>query len=384
MNGDVGVDGDVDEAVAVAIDDTATDVVADGGDAPTATAGDALGDSAGDAPDGVRPPRRRHRMARIAWTAAATLVAVLGVTVGLAVFAASPTLCGTCHEMRPKVEAWKTSSHTRVGCSGCHETPRPWYRFPETLTERATRLQRDLSAHGVFEGRAVAAAVGSTEPSGTVPDSTCLGCHDLSRKITMKYGTVFDHGAHAKRNGSCLSCHLSTAHPDTQAQRPLLLMSRCFTCHGRQPGAKASGACITCHPKSFSLRPATHATSAWRTGNHGKAALADRQYCSMCHEQSFCNDCHGLVMPHPADWARGAKGHSAFPKEKRYVCSQCHKERPDLCSMCHHRGFEPDKGSWVKQHPLMVNKRGASFCLSCHPPTYCSRCHVNGGAMPPG
>ena len=31
----------------------------------------------------------------------------------------------------------------------------------------------------------------------------------------------------------------------------------------------------------------------------------------MCHEKSFCDDCHGLQIPHPEGWAKGATGHAA-------------------------------------------------------------------------
>ena len=45
--------------------------------------------------------------------------------------------------------------------------------------------------------------------------------------------------------------------------------------------------------------------------------------------------------------------------------------------MCHHKAYDPAKGTWVKQHFLEVEAKGASFCLDCHSPVYCSRCHVN-------
>jgi RecJ-like exonuclease len=153
-------------------------------------------------------------------------------------------------------------------------------------------------------------------------------------------------------------------------------MQQCFNCHGRTPGAKAPGTCDVCHPKGFSLRPVSHAPASWETG-HGKAALNKQQPCEMCHEKKFCADCHGLEMPHQADWAKGTPNkHSVAAAKDRQVCAKCHTEKPDLCGMCHHKGWEPTKGPWVKEHPDMVRKRGADFCMQCHEATYCFDCHV--------
>ena len=38
---------------------------------------------------------------------------------------------------------------------------------------------------------------------------------------------------------------------------------------------------------------------------------------------------------------------------------------------------------WRQQHPTAVGQIGAATCLAtCHNPTFCSRCHVNGGVPP--
>jgi hypothetical protein len=233
-------------------------------------------------------------------------------------------------------------------------------------------MQRDLRAH--FSGNASAIPVASLNTTPTITDATCLQCHDPSRVVTTRSDLVIQHAKHAARNKSCISCHLWTAHPVPETERPLLLMARCFTCHGREPGAKAPGTCETCHSKAFNGRPESHKSGDWRTA-HGKAALTAKQPCTMCHEKSFCKNCHGLDMPHPADWVKGNPGHSTFGAQNRQVCAQCHTAKPDLCSMCHHQDQQSSRGPWIVQHPAMVAKRGAAFCMNCHQDLFCYDCH---------
>jgi len=269
---------------------------------------------------------------------------------------------------------WRASAHARIGCPECHEAPLPPYRFPEQLATRAAAMQRDFRAH--FSGDPSGIPRASLITTPTIPDSRCLQCHDLSRPITVRSDLVIKHAEHAKRNNSCISCHLWTAHPVPETERALLLMSRCFTCHGRTAGAKAPGTCITCHSGEFNGRPESHKSPTWQTALHGKAALTNKQPCSMCHETTFCRNCHGLDMPHPATWVKGKPGHSTIGAADPHICAKCHTQKPDLCSMCHHQDQQSTKGPWLTQHPAMVDKRGAAFCMQCHTDLFCFDCHV--------
>jgi nitrate/TMAO reductase-like tetraheme cytochrome c subunit len=320
---------------------------------------------------------RSHKIVRVTMIVLASLVGVVALGLLLTRITASPRVCGSCHEMNAALASWKESGHTQVRCPQCHEKPRPWYQFPQTLAVRSAMLTRDVRAHWSTGGAKAVMASYDTTP--TIPDSTCLQCHGTSRKITMRFGTLINHNEHAKRNRSCVSCHLWTAHPSPGAERPMLLMERCFTCHGRTASAKAPGTCDVCHPKSFSLRPVSHKPTATWLKDHGKMARAGTQPCAMCHEKTFCTGCHGLDMPHPANWAKGQQPvHSQFAKTNRQVCVKCHPDTPNFCTMCHHKGWDPAKGPWRTQHPAMVVETGASFCLDCHGPLFCTSCHLSG------
>ncbi len=319
-------------------------------------------------------PRARRRLA----IAAAIAVAVALLLLGADRLTSSPALCAACHEMAPRAAAWKTSPHVRVACVSCHVSPHPWYALPQALYDRGRLLGRDVAKH--FAG-GFTVPVDSRPPGvAPMPDAVCLQCHDPNRKPTAGLGILIDHPKHAKRNGSCVSCHVTVAHPSPSRGTALSFMGQCFTCHGSGKGAKAPATCTLCHPSDFQLLPASHKTSQWKRG-HGKVALTDPRQCGMCHAKTFCDGCHGLPMPHPKGWAH-ASGHPAYAKRDRQVCVQCHGGQPDMCAMCHHQAYDPSKGTWVKQHFLEVEKRGAASCLEeCHSPVFCADCHVN--ARPP-
>lgn len=320
------------------------------------------------------PASRMHARLRLAWVTAAVLVALLVIGTGLTYVSGSPTLCASCHEMAPAVSAWQTSPHANIACPSCHETHKPWYRFPETLAFRAVMLKRDVVAH------ISAGSEDSTNGPGLhwrpIPDSVCRDCHDLSRAVTARSGTLIDHPKHVERNNSCTSCHLRTAHPGDESQRRLVLMAQCFQCHGSPNTPKALGACNVCHPPSFNLRPSSHEpATTWRV-LHGKTALTDHRLCTYCHKDSFCRDCHGVDMPHPDGWAKGVTGHATIARRDRKPCVRCHNEKPDFCSACHHKDYDSKKGSWVVQHRSTVKQKGPSFCLDCHTTVFCPYCHT--------
>lgn len=316
----------------------------------------------------ARPKRRRWGI-----VAGVALAAVLGLLLVTDIVTSSPAVCGSCHEMGVRTSEWAQSAHAGVGCVDCHVGSREWYEFPVSAVEQTMLLGRDTFLH--FSG-------GFDDPvdrrgPGVAPmaDAICLQCHDPERKATSGFRILIDHPEHARRNGSCVSCHERTAHPLPTRSRPISLMAQCMNCHGSAEQPEASAECGVCHPSGYELRPASHTRSRWAKG-HGRIATEDQRQCSLCHKKDFCTDCHGLEMPHPADWEQGAQGHGPASRADRELCTKCHAEQPDMCAMCHHKGIDPAKGSWVKQHFVQVEQKGAAFCFDCHSPTYCVRCHV--------
>jgi hypothetical protein len=318
------------------------------------------------APGAVRG--RRLRVAGI------ILAVVLLALVGIDRVTASPAVCSSCHEMQLRSKAWHGSPHANVSCVSCHTQPRAWYAYPLSIGDRLVLLGRDTMKHlgGDYLDPVDARPAGIAP----MPDDVCLRCHDVNRKATSGFRILIDHPAHAQRNGSCVSCHIRTAHPLPQRSAAMSFMTQCLTCHGKPAYPKASTACGACHPSGYQLLPASH-DKAWKA-RHGKVALADRKQCALCHKQGFCYGCHKVEMPHPKGWNTAA-GHPAAAKQDRDVCYRCHPKSKDWCSMCHHQAYDPAKGSWVMQHFQVVRETCAAYCISrCHNPVNCARCHVSG------
>lgn len=329
-----------------------------------------------DADPGVLEPHAGRTRGRTR-VAIAIVVVVLGVFLFgwlLDYVTASPALCSSCHEMAPRAESWEQSAHAHVSCVECHQEPHPWYAVPQRLVGRAGILVRDVTSHmaGDYDDPVDA----SQSADSPIADETCLQCHDADRKATSGYRIIIDHVEHAKLNGSCVSCHVRTAHPLESRGRALSLMAQCFTCHGTAEKPEASAECDVCHPSDYEPKPAAHMEQEWMR-DHGQVALTDARLCGMCHEKAMCEQCHGLEMPHPDDWAKGATGHGVVARTDRAVCTQCHGDRLDMCTMCHHSDYDPNRGTWIKQHFLNVRERGATYCMSeCHSPVFCIDCHA--------
>jgi nitrate/TMAO reductase-like tetraheme cytochrome c subunit len=316
---------------------------------------------------------KRPRLAARLKALVIVVVALFVLLVAADLVTSSPELCGSCHEMAPRAESWRKSAHASVKCVNCHVAPHAWYELPKSVFLQSSLLLHDTGVHlsGDYEDPV------DSPPAGTkpIPDANCLQCHDVNRKATSGYRILIDHPKHAKLNGSCVSCHIRTGHPIDSRGRALSLMGQCFTCHGTGADAKAPANCSLCHPSDYELKPASHKDAEWME-RHGRVAESDAEQCDLCHEQSFCDDCHGLKMPHPTDWSKGQEGHAAIAEQNRAVCEKCHGGSADMCTMCHHESYDPMKGTWVKQHFAEVDRQGTEYCLKCHSPVYCVRCHV--------
>ena len=234
--------------------------------------------------------------------------------------------------MSPRTQTWTHSAHAVVACVKCHQTPTPWYALPQRLVGRGELLARERDARDRrLRGPRRLAGV----RSDPVQDEVCLQCHDVNRKATSGFRIIIDHAEHAKRNGSCVSCHVRTAHPVDTRGTAISLMSQCFTCHGTAEKPKASASAGSATPPTTSCSPNRTRPPRGSSG-HGKAAKADPKQCGMCHAKAFCDDCHGVQMPHPKGWATGATGHAATAQLNRAPLRALPWRRLDMCTMCHH------------------------------------------------
>lgn len=212
--------------------------------------------------------------------------------------------------------------------------------------------------------------------------SLCANCHDrLDRELDWRRDRklIFNHPAHFARGIRCAACHQEFPHKPGRIVH--VAVETCFTCHGTSHGPQgllAPTGCDVCHTADIAPITPDHAQEIWvkLSGEglalHSTDAKENRLYCKMCHEQSYCDSCHRMEIPHPAGWVPG--GHPSVAATEREACTMCH-EQQKFCDECHHVDYAslPD---WKTQHKRFPLVDGADSCFKCHQPTYCSACHV--------
>lgn len=371
--------------------------------------------------DGWKDPARRPRY--IIWTGVGTLVLVAVMIVALGVTSTYWFCADGCHKVQDDtITAYQHSSHSEISCMSCHM---PANSGPVTfLLHKVEALgELYLTVTGDYE----LPLNGESEVALEMPSTQCTQCHDERRTATPSRGIIIDHAVHAENDVSCTICHNRIAHredfelelTDPKTGEPnrkhddFMEMTACFRCHSLESDAVAPGACPACHPTDFELKPENHfepgfyqagGESAGHTklANEALAATGEGTataeptatpvaheegeippvssvfYCQTCHAKEFCSDCHGLPMPHPADFN---EGHGGLGKSKPKVCANCHAtggesaQGLEFCNACHHPDKDPLK-SWISQHFVAVRDKGAQSCFECHNPTYCAECHV--------
>ncbi|MBS3956585.1 MAG: NapC/NirT family cytochrome c [Clostridiales bacterium] len=386
--------------------------------------------------NGFTDPALRPRY--IIWTGSIVIGLAAFVIVALGVTSTNWFCAEGCHKVQADtIISFERSAHSNLQCMACHMKvdADPVYfvlHKAEALGELYLTATNKYSLPLNPDSHVALSAK-------YFPEKQCTQCHDLEKRpVTPSPGIIIDHAIHSEKDIHCTVCHNRVAHredfeltltdPNTgepnRKHDDFMEMTACFRCHtitGESPsGIAAPGACEACHTPDFDLMPANHKEEGFYTpfgdsSGHARLAnedLARRQaleatkaaegtptvepkeggldlvpvaevgYCSTCHdEQRFCIDCHGIAMPHPADFA---ENHTEDGKERPDVCQTCHATAPgtNFCNDCHHEGNDPSR-SWLSQHTEPVRESGANACFECHAPTFCAVCHVRQGVPDP-
>lgn len=245
------------------------------------------------------------------------------------------TFCTPCHGMEmPHPEEFKTKTHPQIvptaidKCEMCHQ--------------QSTTYFCDNCHHGSKVGWTFDPATPwQNQHAKTVVEkgvAGCLGaCHDQQ---------------------FCVDCH--------NKLRPLP------TSH-KAADWLHSGLTVTTYPDGHPAATAAHAVSAQKSVDS----------CDVCHgpggvSAAFCQNCHGIEMPHPDAFKKNHVSGRNTPG----VCANCHQQA-ELCSDCHHKGAV-NGTPWQKQHPATVAADGAAGCFeTCHQDKqFCVDCHTKLKAVP--
>lgn len=373
---------------------------------------------------GFKDPTRRPRYIVLSGVVLLVLAAV--VIVGVGVSSTRWFCANACHQVQDDtITAYNRSSHSEVGCYACH--------MPTTANPVSFMLHKaeNILELGPTISKTFELPLNAESHLALEMDSRqCIQCHDLKKRpVTPTTGVSIDHDVHERAGVGCTVCHNRIAHnedfelklKDPQTGKPnrrhevFTSMTACFRCHEQGGAGKAPGTCSACHTKGFELRPASHLDKAFYPTGHAQLAkeemsrtpgprvaevsaessrphaaaaedmlelppVSSIDYCSTCHEQSFCSDCHGVEMPHPAAFKQE---HGRIGKSAPKACVRCHGSANRFCDDCHHGTslqipYTTADGPWVRKHPQAVTALGPDSCFGCHDPTYCAHCHVRG------
>ena len=305
-----------------------------------------------------------------------------------------------------------------LSCTTCHDKAKLSRSSSDSLLPPATRCD---ACHGSDHRNLSAVRSDATELIGQ-----CGFCHigyrpehgnTVERLVIPKPNLKFDHAAHLNRNIQCQSCHGNVENVELATRDQLPRMRGCFGCHQLPVPARgeARAECSTCHLStrgsllktdfdSGALLPPRWLHNAGHDAlwieRHKFVAGADSQFCSNCHTESYCVECHdGRVRNrkvHPNDWI---SMHPIAARQDNPSCASCHRQQT-FCIGCHQRAgvtmsgpyaafagrgsFHPPKAVWTdpprtQAHHAWEAERNINACVSCHVERDCAMCHATAG-----
>lgn len=321
------------------------------------------GESEAKAPDEEEEPPSEESAERFPRWARA-LVWVLLIVVAIVVFdlrSGATSVCVSCHTTEPHARA-ESDLHRSVTCVRCHED------------------RRGVGAFSAAASRAMHVVAAEVRPSwsggyGAVTAAACRSCHktQTSGVWTVKKQQVrVSHAEPLTAGANCTDCHV--LNEEGEIGELTRGMTPCLRCHD---GKRAKDDCALCHLGD----PSAAIRDKDRNMVFSAEILVPDHRCGGCHEdQSKCDACHGLRMPHSAEFKANMHARPAAFEKKKSCFEVCHGINE--CNKCH--SFHP--GQRVSGHaPNWVTEHGrvstwTSPC-ACHAPDdepnkpFCPLCH---------
>lgn len=315
--------------------------------------------------------RARWRKVRATIGALTAPLIVIGAVAFTYVATGTDQFCyQTCHASEQEsVMRAKRDHNGAASCTDCHEDPSP----------------TGVIGNSVERARMAYVALLKGNPAGTVrlvDSASCERCHEEDIQGVADVEAAGVRISHAEPLGAgmnCVDCHVDTGHV-TKRNRPGVPMRTCIGCHDDQ---KASATCTTCHLTDIALsgsvdrEQASEGGSRLGTGRYlYPPVVAGDNSCYGCHEsaESRCDKCHGLRMPHSAEFKSGYHAKpAAFEKKK--MCYRCHDKRH--CQRCHLPFEGAHLEGWKERHKTVPWDSGCSchargtnedipICVFCH------------------
>jgi len=178
----------------------------------------------------------------------------------------------------------------------------------------------------------------------------CEECHEKSfmkdakipARATHDSFWYRDHGPYAKdQNNNCESCHQED--------------NDCFDCH--KAGFADEQGMLNIHRSDYRV-------------THPISARADNRSCTVCHEASFCTDCHDDFAPEDLAFESHRRGWSNIETGGGPHILMDETQ----CDICHSGSVLPTH-DWTDSHAREA-RRSLPTCQACHPNAdVCLKCH---------
>lgn len=264
------------------------------------------------------------------------LLVVLGIASGYVVTSTEGYCRDACHGGDAAMTDAARGVHNKVACVSCHEDAAP-------LGIGGALVQR--TAHMVAQG-----VPGIQVYAAPVASRRCLACHATvsSRLVQTTGGARMSHREPLAAGMACRDCHGEVGHTRVI---PAVGMAKCVRCHD---GKTAAAKCRSCHTTDTG-----HASAAaGASRGFPRVQLGPVRECGGCHDQTSCDACHGLRLPHPTEFMQWRHARDAAFGRKQ-LCYRCHTFSD--CGVCH-MGFGTHGTDW----PALHKRSQPRATCSCH------------------
>jgi hypothetical protein len=255
--------------------------------------------------------------------------------------------------------------------------------------------------------------------------SNCIFCHidpdNIQPMKNPEREIIFSHSQHTAKSIECTTCHRGLDEVKYASSANMPAMEDCMNCHTKKNVSKE---CSACHTDFAGLIPKNHREGEFRKDHKRQTRIGGMDTnCSMCHNESFCQNCHAGIelqrfggkelMTDPSTRTQLKDSpnelklqqvhnlnfkftHGIDAKSKKTDCYSCH-EQSTFCAECHQSGgninqmkikpqnhSEPGfklftKGSGGGLHAKLA-ERDIEYCASCHDvegaDPVCMMCHT--------
>ncbi len=163
------------------------------------------------------------------------LLVAVGVLIAFPVFSmtyytmvrtSTPEFCGSCHEIKPAVAAWRTSTHTNnaqgvvADCMDCH-LPAP-HNTVDFFYSKTYHGVKDVVSHFTGGAETYDRAEMRERAYQSIDNDQCQKCHRNILHMPDKRGAMLAHRTvlyDREQKRKCTDCHRNLVHVDRAMHR---------------------------------------------------------------------------------------------------------------------------------------------------------------------